>query len=126
MLYCSQLIVLAFLEAANFDLQDELDSIPSMAKLFSGSLKKIVNLSADQRLIAPNGLIWQSKIVEDLVTIHHDRQRVALHGGTGNKTLAESYTHALDNVDGASDAEIDQGELRKIPAQQNVPNDYED
>ncbi len=127
MLYCSQLIVLAHLEAANFDLQSEWDTIPSLVKLFGGSLKKIVNLAADQRIVSPNGLIWQSPIFGSLVTIYNNRSRVPLHAGQDGVTLAEHYTHRLDSLSEVkNDTIVDNLNGIILPAKQRLPIDSED
>ncbi len=64
MLYCSQMIVMAFLEVTNIDIQPDHDVIPKFLIHINKKLKLFDTRGIENRVISPNGLIWQSKLLE--------------------------------------------------------------
>jgi len=64
MLYCSQMMVVAFLEVTNIDIQPDHDVIPKFLIHINQKLKFFDTRGIENRVISPNGLIWQSKVHE--------------------------------------------------------------
>lgn len=95
MLYCSQLIEVAYLEAANLDLQTSPDQIWEVLKYLNKSISNTLKLNLNDRLVSPNGLVWQSDVVERLETFYLNRDRVKLQEIKTNPTVASDYTNFL-------------------------------
>lgn len=73
MLYCSQMIVVAYLEATNIDIQPHHDSVPNFLLALNKKLKMFDSRGINHRIVSPNGLIWQSKLNMSLEVIEHDK-----------------------------------------------------
>lgn len=126
MLYCSQLIVLAFLEATNLDLQDEQDKIPVFVHKLEDKIRNYINLNKDHRVVSPNGLIWQSKIFENLFAINLNREKANDHYyNIDGKTMAEIYTQYLSNLDEVKNTSLTPTTLISLPTDENVILDNE-
>lgn len=72
--YCSQLIVLSFLQGVNVDPQVNLDMYAPLLKAvekFDDSLKYYIKRG--ERIISPSGFAWQSQLVQSHVMIHFTR-----------------------------------------------------
>lgn len=71
--YCSQMIVLAYLQGANFDLQAYPDEWRGVTKI---AAKLTPKLSVKERIISPSGFAWQKDLTETVRTIDLDRSGV--------------------------------------------------
>lgn len=95
LLYCSQMILMAFLQGGNFDLQSEPDQVWQIIKLFSDDVKRALQLSLGQRIVSPNGLIWQHSILSRFVEYPLSRSNYEKQLSSSKPSVAEIYTEFL-------------------------------
>ena len=98
LLYCSQLVVVAFLQAGNIDLQESPDQIWKLITYFSDEIQSALKMSIGQRLVSPNGLIWQKKIFQNLVQFNLTASTTKVQMQQQSPTWAERYTMQLQQV----------------------------
>ena len=111
MLYCSQLVTMAYLEAVNLDVQSTRDEVWEILKYLSSSIKKVLKINIKHRLVSPNGLVWQSDIFENLYTVYLNRDRVEQQRVQKNPTVATEYTHLLEANLSIKSLKIDEEDL---------------
>ena len=72
--YCSQFVLLAFLQAAQLDMQTENDQSISLTK----ALIKIgvLEVESNDRIVSPNGFAWQKDLVDQVFAVNLNRQVV--------------------------------------------------
>ncbi|MGZ3774279.1 MAG: hypothetical protein ACXVCY_09545 [Pseudobdellovibrionaceae bacterium] len=74
MVYCSQLIVLAFLQGVNVDAEATFDSWSALTKMIKRlHLPGTENIDLSRRIIAPAGFAWQSQLVDNFSTVRFDQ-----------------------------------------------------
>ena len=111
MLYCSQLVNMAFLEAVNLDLQNSPDRIWEFLKYASDSIKNVLKLNIKDRIVSPNGLVWQQDIFKNLFTVYLDRSDVLNQRTQVNPTVAEKYSTELKAIPEIKAVEVDEDPL---------------
>jgi hypothetical protein len=111
MSYCSQMIKLAFLQGANFDIQDSEDQYRQLPKTINKLLPNAIPFDMSDKIIAPGGLVWQSKILEKHIQVILNRDYVKAQQNPQGETTASKYTRFL------SDPTIDTIELLIQPLQ---------
>ena len=114
MLYCSQLVTMAYLEAINLDLQNSQDKIWDFLKYLDKSIKAVLKVNIKHRLVSPNGLVWQSDIFENLYTVYLDRDRYFQQLQKQNPTVAVVYTDFLKNDKLLNKVEINEDDLLSL------------
>ncbi|GIL18313.1 MAG: hypothetical protein BroJett040_20640 [Oligoflexia bacterium] len=106
MAYCSQMPLLAYLQAGNLDLQESPEEWGKMAR-FAKTIGAI-RYDLSERIISPNGLVWQSGIVEKVFITEFAQERVI-----GQKLHHPLTTQRMT----VADARIEHG---KMSADQNL------
>lgn len=96
LLYCSQMVVMAFLQGGNLDLQETPDQIWSLITYFSDEVKSALKLSIGQRLVSPNGLIWQKNIFQNLYQVNLTKSTTTRQMQQLNPTWAQQYSAELE------------------------------
>lgn len=98
MSYCSQFIVLSFLQSMNFDLQTHTDQYRTIPKVAGTIVPSMLGQKLDERIIAPAGLVWQSDAIASLVQLNFSRDRVKVQQilPADNKSLAAKYTELTE------------------------------
>ncbi len=111
MLYCSQLVNMAYLEGINLDLQNSPDRIWEFLKYASDSIKNVLKLNIKDRIVSPNGLVWQQDIFKNLFTAYLDRSDVINQRSQVNPTVAQKYTTELGTIPEVKAVQVDEDPL---------------
>ena len=111
MLYCSQMVTLAYLEAINLDLQNSPDRIWEFLKYASDSIKNVLKININDRLVSPNGLVWQNDIFKNLFTAFLDRDGIQTERTQSSPTVAEQYSTEIQNLPELKQIKLDEDSL---------------
>lgn len=72
--YCSQFVVLAYLQGAQLDPQEEPDDFSSLAKTLT--TMGVSNPAKNDRIVAPNGFAWQKNLIDYVYQVNFSRSQV--------------------------------------------------
>lgn len=106
--YCSQLVVQAFLQGANFDPQAFPDQWRGVSKLAS---KWTDELPIDERVIAPGGFAWQKDLTDSVKIVDLDRAGALLQQTNapflnGRRTVIDENLQILQPILRSNDAAL--------------------
>ncbi|MDD4976181.1 MAG: hypothetical protein PHY93_17625 [Bacteriovorax sp.] len=105
--YCSQLVVLAFLQGVNVDAEATIDTWSALAKTIKRlHLPGSESIDLSQRIVAPADFAWQSQLVENYTSIQFDHsidfpsfeKKIDLLKYIDDKKLVHSATHSLNLI----------------------------
>ncbi|MGZ3807104.1 MAG: hypothetical protein ACXVCE_03400, partial [Bacteriovorax sp.] len=103
--YCSQLVVLAYLQGIDVDAEATIDSWSTFAKTIKHlNVPGTENIDLSQRIVAPAGFAWQSQLVENFTTVQFDHSsdfpsfatKMGLLKDISNKELVQDETQSLN------------------------------
>lgn len=115
MLYCSQMVLMSFLEGANLDLQEEPEELIYLVKAINSIKKNKHTIDTKYRFVSPNGLVWQSHLFKNLYSTYHSRERVLKQETQLSPTVADAYTNQFENLLVKFPLKIDASKLSGIP-----------
>lgn len=129
MLHCSQLIEMAFLEAINMDVEPDPNDVMLLGKIFSDKLSEFIKLDPQDRIISPNSLIWQDKLMADLYTVYLNRDRVTQTWKNSDSSIrltnAQAYTVQLERFPELKTVQLDEDHLSLLAIENIEVVDYE-
>lgn len=97
--YCSEFIKLAFLKGGNVDIAPISDQLRDLSKIAAKYYPEKVGIEENESFVSPNGLVWQSQILQSHMSFNFSRARVERQ--TYANDVVQFYTNYL-----GSDAEV--------------------
>lgn len=112
MLYCSQMIAMAYLEGVNIDIQPNHDTVPNILMYANNKMKFFDARGITYRLVSPNGLIWQSKLTEHFQEVIFDQSESFYNlDKKAATTLISKYTNMLESFEEVRSVSIESFEF---------------